>query len=170
MATGFGITPTFARAKISDSFFSKLIGEAKIIADEVAHKTASDLKFSLSIRGNLAGNNGRYPKWDGSNGEKSNASYRGWAIKKHKNGEYFISNNTKSNDSWYWNYPYNLLYGKGWSAKVVDSVRAGTAKNLEMNDGGIFSTQMRHGIKPVLKIKRKQMLEELEIKLRRKGK
>ncbi|RLA73555.1 MAG: hypothetical protein DRG30_06155 [Epsilonproteobacteria bacterium] len=162
MATSEFRSPTFARAKVSDKFFKRLRKNALSIANDISKKTADDMVFTLRIRGHLKGSGvsgARYPKWDGSNGKPSKESYKHWGVKQYKNGEYWIYNDAKSDDSWKYNYPYALMYGKGWSDRVKD---AAPSKRLTGSGDAVFSTQMPEGIRPMVKLKREQMITDIK--------
>ncbi len=172
-----------ANAHVSaDDFFVGLKVRADKIARTIAKRTADSMVYSLSHRQKLKGGNGQYPKWfpdargmsDSSQRydslrTPSKKSHQGWKVASRAKGEYWVTNDATGDGDY--NYPYNLITGKGWSDRVWKGVMdgGGATQRLIMKNGLIFSRQLPNGLEPWLKIKRVEMQNNIRKEFRKKG-
>ena len=168
----------------ASDFFVGLKTRADKIAKTVARRTADGMVYSLSHRQKLKGGNGQYPKWspdargmsDSSQSYDSMAtgskhSHRGWAVTtRGADGEFWVTNTATDNATGY-NYPYNLVTGKGWNDNVWKGIMdgGGATQRLILSGGLIFSKQLPKGLDPWLKIKRQDMENDIRKEWKKKG-
>ena len=176
-------TTTRAHGHVSaDDFFSGLKVRANKIAVDVSKRTAEGMVYSLSHRQHLKGGSGQYPKWspdargmsDSSQrydtmriGSKS--SSRGWKMTTRGASEFWVTNDFKGGGDY--NYPYNLITGKGWNDQVWQGIMngGGATARLTMHNGLIFSKQLPQGLDPWLKIKRVELQIDIKREFKKRG-
>jgi len=148
-------------------FFNNLGAKVKKIAEKAEEEMSQQMINSL--RGRKKSNHGQYPKWtpNPANPKEpkhgSRMSFRGWKRTKTAHG-WAIHNDATNPDDGY-NYPYNLMTGKGWSRKVRSAVikGGGSTDRLVLKGGGkIFSKQMPNGIAPWLRDRKREMKKNIQ--------
>lgn len=163
-----------ASRDVSNSqYFDKLESAIVKKAHALAQKRAEKMQYILYHR-MLLGNatNGRYPRWNGDNNRKSNKSFAQWEIIKVSDGVFKLQNNATDPSTGY-HYPAILMSGKGWNigsrskfSKHKGISSSGPYKKLVANDGGLFSTQMPHGLQPWIKLNWRQLKDEIAKEVR----
>ncbi len=114
----------------------------------------------LRDRQSLGGTNGRFPR---SEEPRSNGhSFKAWRWeernRKGKGRNHFVILNDHRNPVDDYPYVENLLFGTNWSKRVKN----GTHRRLVSNDGGLFSTQMPHGIDPWMKLQAQNLIKDIK--------
>lgn len=152
------------------SFFDGLVGRAKTAAMLMANKRANKMQQILVHRWLLgSAANGRFPRWDGSNGIPSLKSFSKWTVKPNGDEGFILFNDatdSKRSGGQGFNYPQLLISGKGWREGVGHSSGKPLAniqkKLVRGPSGGLFSTQMPKGLDPWLKTERKLLEKDIK--------
>ena len=151
-----------------DRFFNNLGAKVAKIADREVDRMAESLVYALKHRQYLKGGNGQYPQWSQNTfnvreTKSSKNSFREW--KKRINGkrDWIIYNDATDPTTGY-NYPRNLITGKGWPKKVKYAVAngGGHTERLVSKGDKIFSKQLPNGLNPWLVIKRKELKRNIQ--------
>lgn len=145
------------------SYFDGLKIKAAKKAQQLVLERANKMEQILTFRKNLGQGWGRFPRWDGSGGKKSNRSFSKWRVQRASAGVYNLTNRAVSKDTWSWAYPKNLTNGVGWSAVIKRSDIGGpNSKLVRGGYGMIFSSQMPQGLMPWLRHQRGLLKEDIK--------
>ena len=168
--SGLSYQETFTQKNVSSkAFFDGLAKRATKKAHQLALDKADAMAYTLTHRGNLGKNWGKYPKWVPKKGElprTTNRSFAGWHVVRKEAGIYVLRNDVgNTHDTGKWGgyaYPRNLVTGNYWS----HTARAGN--RLVRRGDKFFSKEMPYGLAPWLRHKRNELVNEISKAIRNK--
>ena len=160
------ISHTQQRHINASDYFAGLSGKAKQIAEEEAERMANTMLQVFHNRLSMGAGNGQFPRHNPNivngkgnrEGGKSKKMFNTWEKQARPNGEYWVF--TNGIDPEHHNYAQQLVTGKGWPLRMINSAftglnRDGSKSKLVVANGGlIFSSQMPKGLEPWLISKR----------------